>query len=104
MRLRPILKKPENDLDRITWGEYCKRNSKEGKSSSDKEGKGGFTKEKLLQIVHIAETTNMKMYIWADSLQNYVRVYRNSMVDSLQKCQNPEKITVRKEYKEVYFK
>lgn len=92
----------KDDLDKISWAEYdakCKNTQAE-----EPRANGGFNREKLLQIVQVAELSGMKMFIWADCVQNYVRVYRNSMTDSIHKCMIIEKITVRKENKEVYFK
>lgn len=89
------------DLDKISWAEYDKRFD----YKKEPKAKGGFSKEKLLEIVQVADMSDMKMYIWVDCMQNYVKVYRNSMVDCIHKCINVEKLTVRKtENKEVYFK
>ena len=92
----------EKDLDKITWGDYKKDQTKS--PSNTLGGKDGFSREKLLQIVQVAEMSGMKMYIWANCVQNFVRVYRNSMIDCIHKSNSPNNITVRKEYKEVYFK
>ena len=89
------------DLDKISWAEYDKKHDKKKEPKT----KGGFTKEKLLEIVQVADMTDMNMYIWVDCVKNYIKVYRNSMVDCIHKCIDVEKITVRKTaYKEVYFK
>ncbi len=90
------------DLDKISWAEYDEQC--EHTKSEEQQAKGGFTKEKLLQIVQVAELSGMKMFIWASCVQNYVRVYRNSMTDCIHKCLHIENLTVRKEHKEVYFK
>ncbi len=92
----------KDDLDKISWAEYDKKlhNNK----TEEPKVNGGFTKEKLLRIVQVAELQGMKMFIWANCVQNYVRVYRNSMTDCVHKCIQVENITVRKEHKEVYFK
>ena len=92
----------KDDLDKISWAEYDAKC--QDTPAQEPKAKGGFTKEKLLQIVQVAELSGMKMFIWAGCVHNYVRVYRNSMTDCIHKCITIEKITVRKEHKEVYFK
>ena len=92
----------KDDLDKMSWAEYDAQSI--NTKSIEPKAKGGFSKEKLLQIVQVAELSGMKMFIWADCVQNYVRVYRNSITDCIHKCILIEKITVRKEHKEVYFK
>ena len=89
----------EDKLDKISWAEYDKMSKTE-----EPKAKEGFTKQKLLQIVQVAELSGLKMYIWSGCVNNYVRVYRNSMIDSIHKCNDVSKLTVRKEHKEVYFK
>jgi hypothetical protein len=96
-----------DDLDKITYGEYKKRNglgSKSSKSSLSNNIESGLSKDNLLSIIKVADMSKIKMFVWVDCLKNYVRVYRNSMVDSIHKCPTPEKLTVRKEYRELYFK
>ena len=92
-----------DDLDKITWGEYKK--TLEGKSSkSSLSSKAGFNRDKLIQIVQASDMQGYKMYAWVDCLDSYVRVYRNSMIECINKLKDPGKISIRKEYREVYFK
>lgn len=92
----------KDDLDKMSWAEYDAKCH--NIQAEEPKAKGGFTREKLLQIVQVAELSGMKMFIWADCVQNYVRVYRNSITDCIHNCMLIENITVRKEHKEVYFK
>jgi hypothetical protein len=92
-----------DDLDKITWGEY-KRSLESKSSKTALSGKKGFTRDKLIQVVQASDMQGCKMFVWVECLSSYVRVYRNSMVESIKKLDNPEHLTVRKDYKEVYFK
>jgi hypothetical protein len=92
-----------DDLDKITYGEYKKRNNVKVKSTS-LHTKTGLGRETLVNMINIADKSGVKMFVWVQCLQSYVRVYRNSIMDSLIKCKSPEKLSVRKEYKELYFK
>ena len=89
------------DLDKISWADYEKKGSTK---AVEPKAQRGFTKEKLLEIIQVAELSGIKMYIWVNCLQNYVRVYRNSITDCIHKCEHPDKITIRKEFREIYFK
>ena len=96
----------EDDLDKITWGEYKRRlSSGDGKSSlTSLSSKCGFSTDKLIQIVQASEMQGFKMFVWVACLGNYVRVYRNSMINSIKQMTDAESLTVRKEYREVYFR
>jgi len=93
----------DDDLDKMTWGDYKKR--LEGKiSQPSSSAKLGFSRDKLIQVVQASDMQGYKMFVWVECLNFYVRVYRNSMIDSIKKLSDPENITIRKEYREVYFK
>ena len=93
-----------DDLDKITWGEYKRSLESKSSNTANYSSKLGFSKDKLIQIVQASDMQGYKMFVWVDCLSNYVRVYRNSMVESIQSLTDPDKLTVRKEYREVYFK
>jgi hypothetical protein len=80
------------DLDKMTWGEYKEKYLKDEDVKKEDGSRKGYDTDKLIQIVQLADMRGVRMFMWSDCLGNYVRVYRNSMIDCIHKCSKKRNI------------